>query len=150
MPSADTQFTAANQPEGTAKRRPKKEKYAGYIAQAEDLLAAYFPDAAQAAIEIASGRAIQHLINHKTGMVHEVPVDPATRLKAVQFITERIAGKPDSTKTHELGEGAAGVFRVLLGGAAQDHWDTSLAAPVEASFAALPAPTEESFDAESV
>lgn len=119
MPSSDTQFKPGNVPPRT---RPKKEKYAGYIARAEDLLADYLPDAARAAIDIAAGRAVQHLINHKTGEVHEVPVDPATRLKAVQFITERVAGKPESTKTHELGERAEGMFKVLIGGAADEHW----------------------------
>lgn len=102
--------------------RKKSERYREQITLAEDLLSAYLPDAANAAIEIASGRAVEHLINHKTGEVHEVPVNPATRLKAVQFITERVAGKPESTKTHELGDNAAGVFQVLLGGAAQAHW----------------------------
>lgn len=149
MPVEDGQFGRGRPVPPPTKRQTKKERYAGYIAQAEDLLSDYLPEAARAAIAIAMGEAKEYLINHKTGAVHEVPCNPATRLKAVQFITERIAGKPEATKTHELGQRAEGMFRVLMGPAAQEHWDTSLAAPadlvplpIEGAFVALPAASQ--------
>lgn len=131
MPSSETQFKPG-QPSPARGVRRRQERYADQIVRAEDLMAEAFPDAARAAIAIAKGEAVEYLINHKTGEVHEVRVNPATQLKAIQFVTERVAGKPEQTKTHELGDGAAGVFSVLLGKAAQEHWSPQALPDVEA------------------
>lgn len=103
-------------------RKARKYRYVDDVQHAEDLLSKSLSDAANAAIAIVRGEARQYLINHKTGEVNEVPVDPATRLKAAEFIFKRIAGEPERQTTMELGEGAAGVFKVLVGAAAEEHW----------------------------
>lgn len=107
---------------GVERRRMRKFRYLDDVEHAEDLMAKSLGDAAKAAVAIVKGEAKAYLINHKTGTVEEVPVDPATRLKAAEFIFKRIAGEPERQTTVELGEEAKGVFNVMVGAAASEFW----------------------------
>lgn len=107
---------------GLERRRMRKFRYLDDVEHAEDLMAKSLGDAAKAAVAIVKGEARAYLINHKTGTVEEVPVDPATRLKAAEFIFKRIAGEPERQTTVELGEEAKGVFNVMVGAAASEFW----------------------------
>lgn len=140
-------------PPFSATRRPAnpgrvsvRERHADKITLAQDIAAGSLVEVMRAAVDIALGNAVEHMINHKTGVVHEVPVQPATRLKAQQMVVDRIMGKAEQTKTHEIGENAAGMFSVLLGAAAQDHWGRLDAPPqpqfLEANFGEANAETE--------
>lgn len=125
-------WSSTHQPTRRPGRAPARERHAGLITTAEDLAAASIVDVMAAAVQIALGNAVEHLINHKTGQVNEVPVQPATRLKAQAMVMDRVMGKAEQTRTHEIGQNAAGVFRVLLGGAAAEHWHReALDAPSE-------------------
>lgn len=104
-------------------KRARKYRYVEDVAHAEDLLSDSLIDAAVTARAIVRGEAKAYLINHKTGEVNEVPVDPATRLKAAEFIFKRIAGEPERNTTLDLGEGVQGMFNVLTGAAARQHWE---------------------------
>jgi hypothetical protein len=131
-PGDPRRFGGTRTGEGNQKLRRKA------IRKAKRKWSMFLPEAADLAIAIAKGEAYEHLVNHKTGEIAEVPVNPKTRLEAIKFITERIDGRPEQTRTHELGPGAQGAFSVLLGAAAHEHWEASA---IEAS--ATPALPEE-------
>jgi len=99
------------------------------VRQAEKKIVDRLPAIVEQMIATALGETKEHLVNHKTGLVEVVPVNPATQLKAQQYLLDRIAGKPEVTKKHELGPVASAGFQVLLGGMAQAHW--AQLAPVE-------------------
>jgi hypothetical protein len=121
-PSGAPLFSSTHQPANSG-RVPVKERHRGVITKAQDILAGSLEEVAAAMVDIALGNAVEHLINHKTGEVHEVKVQPATMLKAQVAIADRVMGKPEQTKTHEIGEGAAGLFKVMLGASAEAHWE---------------------------
>lgn len=113
--------------------------YEGEIRDAEDLLAGSLLEAAAALAEIASGRAVEHLVNHKTGEVHVVPVNPNTRRQAAVDILNRMAGKPVNTTELKVSDAQRGpVFNILLGEAAAVHLAEQLG-QVEREAAAIPA-----------
>ena len=120
-------FSAENQPAGQRGRKKKSVLYEGQIRELEDRMADSLPAIAEEKLKIALGLAEEAIINHKTGEITMVPVNPATQLKAIESIENRIAGKPVDVKQLEVGEGAQGVFQVLLGAAAEEHWKKKLA-----------------------
>lgn len=117
-----TRFSKENQPAHKPGRLKKSVLYAGQIRDLEDGIADKLPAIAHEMLRIAFGDMTEHLINHKTGEVVEVPVNPATRLKAQVYLIDRIAGKAEQNKIHELGENANGALKVMLGAAAVSYW----------------------------
>lgn len=122
MAKSSTSFKPGHVAPSHAHRKSKEELYRKPVRQAEKKIVDRLPAIVDQMILTALGETKEHLINHKTGEVAEVPVNPATQLKAQQYLLDRIAGKPETTKKHELGPVAAAGFSVLLGMTAEAHW----------------------------
>lgn len=120
-------FSADNQPEHRG-RKKKAVLYAGQIRDLEDGLADALPAIGPAIIAILTGTFEQDAVNHKTGEVVKVGPTADQVIKAAEFAANRIAGKPVDVKQLEIQGGPTGVFNILLGAAADDHWAQRLAA----------------------
>lgn len=103
-------------------RKSKAELYKRPVRQAEKKIVNVLPSIVDNLIAIALGEATEHIVNHKTGTVEEVPVNPKTQASTAQYLLDRIAGKPETKKVHELGDDARQGLQILLGGEAAAHW----------------------------
>lgn len=141
MAKSSTSFSSENQA-NQGHRSRKSELYAGQIRAGEDFLATVSEAVLANLAAIALGTKQQTVVNLKTGELVQIPVDAKTQVEAGRYVIDRIFGRPERIEKHELGDDARGAFQVLLGAAAQAHWQR-LQAPAAPAPLAIEAPVTE-------
>jgi len=129
-------FDATVQP--AAERRgqvSKAELYGRESRLIEEMILRGLPAMVWEQIQIATGQKTQFIVNHGTGEVVEVPVDPKTQVAAFKELRDTALGKPETMKFEKVETEGKQVLQIVIGPAAEQP------APIEAEVA-LPDPEQ--------
>ena len=122
MAGEGKQFSSEYQPGNNrvGGRTAKKDLYAGQIREFEDLIAEDLPRFYEKLRELAMGEATEQVVNVKTGALVERRLPPNE--KVLQYLVNRLAGKPVSVKElHLEGQIEHRSLTILVGPAADEH-----------------------------
>lgn len=133
MAGVGRRFTKDYQPPKKTGVRRKAEVYAPNIKAVEDVVADNLPLYFEALHRMAIGDFKYEQVNLKTGAVDQLKIMPRDQQAAAIYLINRIVGLPERTDRFDVvSPEVEGAFKVLLGPAAELHWnDTPADAPTE-------------------
>ena len=124
MAGEGRQFSSEYQPENNRAggRKAKKDLYAGVIREFEDLIAGDLPRFYEKLRELAMGEATEQVVNVKTGALVERRLAPNE--KVLQYLVNRLAGKPVSVKEIDMTvDKRSQSLTIMVGPAATEYYE---------------------------
>lgn len=115
------------------------ERYAGQITDLEAKIADRLPDILDTMFTLAMGEATEEVLDIKTGEMKVRRLAPDRQ--ALEYLVNRIAGKPQERRHLEVEASGNGTFAIYVGPAAVERrTQRQLEATTEGEFTELPSP----------